>query len=360
MQSTSPAVEQRLQATKEHLTRTAISSSPEASWIHPYLRHSVHPVKGRQLQVSQTIKKGELLLVDIPYAAIPTVDEPLRSENVLCSNSRCNRKAPLTAERVSCPNNCIADVVWCNEDCHRMDQPRHTIECAWLKKFAASIRSKWGEYDFGMLWLIVRILTTRTVGMRDTQRACPPRDDQGAEFKAGWAAIESLCGSPESWPHDKVRHWTALVKKYLKDNMPLAHGMAMSDVLALICREEANSFGLYPRETGTSVSEPQMVRGEQFGAAVYPRAAIANHSCDPNIKHKPDIYGRMVFVASRDIPQGEECCISYFDLSQCVDLKDRRAHLQSSFRFVCGCLRCTAEEPPSEDVLWDAFPLLEE
>jgi SET domain-containing protein len=108
-------------------------------------------------------------------------------------------------------------------------------------------------------------------------------------------------------------------------------------------------------------------RGEQFAAAVYPMASIANHSCVPNVKqistlvlpflfarsevlkflqivHKPDEMGRMVFVASRDILPGEECCISYFDLTRFTDRDSRREHLRKSFKFPCQCEKCVYEE----------------
>ena len=75
--------------------------------------------------------------------------------------------------------------------------------------------------------------------------------------------------------------------------------------------------------------------------------------------HKPDHQGRMVFTASRDIAAGEECCISYFDLTKRVDLKSRRDHLQGLFRFVCGCDRCTAEEPSDAESDWVGLPFVE-
>jgi trans-aconitate 2-methyltransferase len=52
----------------------------------------------------------------------------------------------------------------------------------------------------------------------------------------------------------------------------------------------------------------------------------------------------MVFTAGRDIAAGEECCISYFDMTQYVSLSERRAHLSGLFRFKCGCPRCTEED----------------
>ncbi|RAQ54125.1 set and mynd domain containing protein [Aspergillus flavus] len=368
----SPIATERLLATTDHLIRPDQNlSDRQQPWIHPRLIQSVDPIKGRQLRVCQPVKKGELLLVDLPYALIPVVDHPEQSDDVRCSNPACHRRVARTVERVSCPNRCSAEVVWCNSSCRDADNLRHEFECTWLKKYATSIRSNWGEYDFGMLWLIVRILASRHVEFRNTPSSDKTSgsktgsDSKPSSFETGWNAIRSFCGSQDSWTHSQVRHWTMLVKKYLGNNQSLPHGLTSSEVLDLICQEEANSFGLYPRETGAfPLPELAVDRGEQFAAGVYPTAALANHSCSPNIIHKPDDQSRMVFVASKDIATGEECCISYFDLSKKVELKDRRDHLQGSFRFVCKCDRCVSEEPPEEESLevelqWDEFPSMD-
>lgn len=171
--------------------------------------------------------------------------------------------------------------MWCGSTCRDADSLRHGFECAWLKRYAGTIRSKWSEYDFGMLWVILRLLAARHCQLHDGR-------DVGVEstaiWKHGWSGIESLCGSEDTWPHDMVRSWSALVKKYLKSSPTLPHEMSADRVLHLICQEEANSFGLYPRETGIfPLPNPPVDRGEQFAAAVYPTAAIANHSCLPNV-----------------------------------------------------------------------------
>ncbi|KAL3467679.1 hypothetical protein BJX64DRAFT_283147 [Aspergillus heterothallicus] len=372
-------------------------------WIHPHLAQSVDPVKGRKLQASKPIQRGEVLLLDPPYAVIPTptptapVDTDTDTDGdkvttipptppiLLCSNPHCNRSLPQTTG-IPCAIRCSTDVTWCNETCLETDKPRHEFECTWLTRYSTPLRSKWGEYNFGMLWLIVRLLARRHVaetlndktinenhentnrnGTTTTGETTHPEPSLFS-FKSDWPAIESLCGTPETWSHAQTREWSVLVKKYLsKTSLP--HGLSNEEVLGLICKEEANSFGLYPRETGvyspslTSSSEIELEvfgRGEQFGAAVYPRASIANHSCCPNIVHKPDKSGRMVFTAGRDIAAGEECCISYFDMTQFVELGERRGHLQGLFRFKCGCPRCTAEdvEGDDEESGWDAdgFP----
>ncbi|RDW79095.1 SET domain-containing protein [Aspergillus mulundensis] len=342
-------------------------------WIHPHLAQSVNPNKGRQLQAAQPIQRGEVLLIDPPYAIIPIsdVDAATSSGNIICNNPQCNTTVP-QEKGTHCPKRCNKDVIWCNKDCRDTDKARHNFECTWLAKYTASLRSKWGYYNFGMLWLIVRALARRcTESSQSHDTATADYNDQESQqshlslsrFKSGWAAIDALCGTTETWSHAQVREWTVLVKKYLSSSA-LPHNLPNTDVLALICKEEANSFGLYPRETGVfPPPDPTANRGEQFGAAVYPRASIANHSCCPNIIHKPDEQGRMVFTAGRDIAAGEECCISYFDLTQYVGLQERRGRLQSLFRFKCGCARCVEEEAEQEatgedgnEVGWDAFP----
>lgn len=252
------------------------------TWIQSNLIESNDPVKGRQFRASDLIPKDACLLIDRPYAIIPVVDEPAVNDNLLCSNPACNRRALRNADRCPCPSACIADVVWCSSNCRDADQARHGFECTWLKRFAGPIRAKRGEYDFGMLWVIVRLLATRQSEVKSSPAIY--NVSSASTWKLGWEAINSLCGSSDTWSHDQVRSWTLLVKKYLQNSPILPHGMSTEQVLHLICQEEANSFGLYPKETGIfPVPNPPTDRGEQFAAAVYPTAAIANHSCRPNV-----------------------------------------------------------------------------
>jgi SET domain-containing protein len=52
----------------------------------------------------------------------------------------------------------------------------------------------------------------------------------------------------------------------------------------------------------------------------------------------------MMVTALRDIAAGEECCTSYFDLSEYVDLDARRRKTEELFTFTCQCRRCLEEE----------------
>lgn len=256
-----------------------VDAQPHPDWIHPHLIKSTDPIKGRQFRVSGPIPKGTCLLVDRPYAIIPVVEPD--SDSLLCSNPACNRPVRHT-ERNPCPYTCLPEVTWCSSTCRRADQIRHGFECAWLKRYTGPIRAKWSEYEFGMLWLIVRLLAMRHSQFHDQSIRGGVASAQ--QVNHDWDGIESLCGSSDTWSHDKVRLWSTLVKKYLQNSPVLPHGMTAERTLHLICQEEANSFGLYPRKTGQfPVPYPPIDRGEQFAAAVYPTAAIANHSCSPNV-----------------------------------------------------------------------------
>ncbi|KAI9933725.1 hypothetical protein MW887_004797 [Aspergillus wentii] len=252
---------------------TVKDGSLNQPWVHPHVSQSQDPVKGRQLHVTAPIATGEILMADTPYAVIPVVDDPISSTEILCSNSTCHRKV---SNRVTCPNHCVPEVLWCSDICREADRARHGFECAWLKTKGAVLRSNEGEYYFGVLWLIVRVLAARSVESKSVRIG---REKE--RFSSGWTAMKELCDNRGLWPEAELVQWRMLVEKYLCDQS-LQTSFSAEEMLTLICQQESNSFGLYPRATGLSDG---IDRGEQYAAAIYPRSSIANHSCCPNIRN---------------------------------------------------------------------------
>lgn len=248
-------------------------------YLHPHLIQDYDPVKGRSLRLSDPVPVGTVLVADAPYAIVPA-NHPTTHDTIMCSNITCRRQVP-QATAVHCPNICINDVAWCNDQCRTTSQEAHDFECAWLKRHGATIREKEDEDTLAMLWIIVRMYAGRH---REIRAGTHSRQDYPWQdkFPYGWKAMEDLRGNMDLWPPAQLDRWRRQIETYLGDHPGLP---GVAEVLKLICKEEANTFGLYPGATGLVplTGEPQK-RGIQYGLACFPRATMANHSCSPNVR----------------------------------------------------------------------------
>ncbi|RDW83818.1 uncharacterized protein DSM5745_04144 [Aspergillus mulundensis] len=332
-------------AQKPDSSLSGLDLQDEDTYIHPHVSQSRDKIKGRLLRATGPIQAGAVVIADAPYALVPTVP-PDRNDALLCSNLLCRRRVPLGhGER--CPNSCVQDIIWCNAHCQAADQARHDYECAWLKHHAAEIRQEHSEEDFAMLWIIIRMLAGWHLELELNANKDTPEQTHlqwSDRFNRGWSAIEAMLGSQDIWPAHTVQRWRGLVDKYLcvQDPLfPFQSGVDTDFIVTLICKEESNTFGLYNAVTGPRETQPE--RGLSYGLGCYPRATMANHSCDPNLQHGPDGRGRMVMTATRDIAAGEECFIAYFDMTVHSSLEARRRRTRDLFNFTCDCARCLRE-----------------
>ncbi|KAF5024415.1 hypothetical protein F66182_3501 [Fusarium sp. NRRL 66182] len=324
-------------------------------YVHPHLVPDQDPCKGRLLRATGPIREGTVLLVDTPYAIVPSVTSD--NEALICSNLLCSRRVPQNGRAVSCPRGCLREVVWCNIACQATDMLRHDFECSWLNTYGSQMRRKESEYNFATLWHVVRLLATWNAELHSGHAITQRRYPWETRFLRGWRAVDMCCAYLDSWPEPQITHWKRLVDEYLSDTSVLPCMLNPAETLLLLCKEETNTFGLYPRVTGSqSLSDRSVSRGESYGLALYPRAAQFNHSCSPNAMHKPNGQARMVYTAARDISKGEECTITYFDLNMHQDLSSRQNHTKEQFQFKCTCERCLAEEAENNLDNMDSLP----
>ena len=76
----------------------------------------------------------------------------------------------------------------------------------------------------------------------------------------------------------------------------------------------------------------------EAGIGCYPRAALLNHSCEPNCIQRFDSQANIVIRAVCDIPAGTELTISYIDTG--MPTWHRQQELLKSCYFNCTCSRC--------------------
>ncbi|EFX03679.1 oxysterol-binding protein [Grosmannia clavigera kw1407] len=74
--------------------------------------------------------------------------------------------------------------------------------------------------------------------------------------------------------------------------------------------------------------------------AIYPKAALVNHDCRPNV-FNTDVAGRRVIMATRDIAVGEELLTTYVPLLADTTTRQRRL---IQYGFHCSCVACLAGE----------------
>jgi SET and MYND domain-containing protein len=178
-----------------------------------------------------------------------------------------------------CLQNCSDEVIWCDATCRATDLARHVFECAWLKANSDVISRQEGDYNFRTLWHVVRLLAGRHLETVGGSGGASSKLPQQHPWERDWKSVELCCSHLDSWPEPQIGHWRRLAELYLSEPSLLPTLMGPDEMLALICKEESNTFGLYEKLTGPS-SAP---RGECFGMSLYPRAAMFNHSCAPNV-----------------------------------------------------------------------------
>ncbi|GJT57911.1 anaphase-promoting complex/cyclosome 2 [Tanacetum coccineum] len=80
--------------------------------------------------------------------------------------------------------------------------------------------------------------------------------------------------------------------------------------------------------------------GDYHGVGIWVLASFINHSCNPNAK-RYHIGDHVIVHASRDIKEGEEITLGYFDVFS--PLKNRK-EMAKNWGFDCHCKRCKFED----------------
>eukprot|EP00966_Prymnesium_polylepis_P046121 1067991-Prymnesium_polylepis.2 len=75
-------------------------------------------------------------------------------------------------------------------------------------------------------------------------------------------------------------------------------------------------------------------------SGLFPVAAKADHSCEPNCGHSTRVGGEMHFFATSKIHPGDEITISYLDHLWSTSRADRRRQMLVEKLFFCRCRRC--------------------
>ena len=138
-----------------------------------------------------------------------------------------------------------------------------------------------------MLWFIVRILVSRFLKKKAEEGEQPGQETPVVDnsnalvFAHSCRELQKLRSNRDSILPTKIEHYYALVKAFFSPESGFRGEADVDAIVDLICKEEMNSFCLYPK--GTSMPGVTRDRGRAYNLGLYTRATWMNHDFEPNV-----------------------------------------------------------------------------
>ncbi|KAK7098507.1 SET and MYND domain-containing protein 4-like [Littorina saxatilis] len=337
------------------------------------------PSQGRFLQARQSIKAGDTLIVERPFAGV------LLPPHYTTHCLHCFGLLP--GNPIGCKQ--CSGVLYCDEDCRGASwESYHQVECLYMDLLHSvgiahlSLRvvlnaglpflvdflkekdrtgaqnaipgvTKEGRYERN--YLSVYDLMTHTADMTTDdlfQYSLTASILLGVLIHSGW--FES---SRSGNPTDSISRDTNL-KMYLRGE-PI-HRQSAKDTPSLDMQQVFTVGGVLLRHVqqlvcnahaitalqATQVSQEHLVETQsqvRVATAIYPTASLMNHSCDPTIisSFQKDV---LIVKSVKDVPCGGEIFNCYGPHCKRMKRQERLSQLKSQYFFDCQCQACTCDE----------------
>jgi len=275
--------------------------------------------KGRGLFATDRIPIGTCVLVESSGCVIPC------KVNTLCT--RCLRR--LSSDSSECINDgANTSEAFCSQECLDAFIPQRDFECdaaARLEMIAAET-----DCDLQLLRIVLRTLSWSHVSSKSDELFV----DDGEVLRATVEGFRGLHASIEQHPAS----WVASLSQAFEKMLPLIptvddRMVTVNDALRIASAVNTNAYGC--EELVSENFDLKLV-----AVGVFPVIGMTiNHDCYPNCAYFFQD-GRLYCRAIRDIPAGDEICVSYIDPWETHP--KRVASLQRDRHFVCNCTRCVS------------------
>ncbi|XP_063634781.1 SET and MYND domain-containing protein 4-like [Cydia splendana] len=320
---------------------------------------------GRHVVTTAPTRRGDALFSEEPYAWVA-----LPSPEPVCEG--CGGAGTNPVPCVTCSRS-----IYCSVEC-RVSATHHRWECP---------GATFNLYPtIGIAHLALRVLL---VGAEDGFPPLPPSENPrtAMELFQGYAHVQVPLYARQTHPFhrmfgllnnfDKMNNTdyiqyaltATMLTLYLENHTkffsylpsrvpyPLSQGQVRLFAAALLLRAMGQlvcnghaTLGLatVDHEDGRTVSEREVRRA----TAIYPSAAMMNHSCDPNIINT--FYrNRLIVVCARELPANTEVLNCYGPARSREPAAHRRASLRAQYMFTCNCDACT--DPQDGVLLFSAY-----
>ncbi|KAL5033784.1 hypothetical protein RTP6_001702 [Batrachochytrium dendrobatidis] len=242
---------------------------------------------GRCMIATKDLRVGLELMMEKPYVAV--VDDA--SLNQTCSG--CFRLAAHMQQCSSCKV-----VQYCSQTCQRSDWSIHKPECEGFKAVQPRIPPS-------PVRLLGRMMFKRAKDCNEFERV-----------------VGQLESHRDKRASKDIEHIAAMLQMASGFIPPALLLSTTADMIALCCKIQVNTMTT------------------ERGVAIYDRLSTVNHSCVPNACLTFGIGGIARLSPMTAIASGDQITISYVDVFQSCETRQRQ--LKEQYYFDCTCRLCTA------------------
>jgi len=295
---------------------------------------------GRHTVADRDIKVGDIIVSEVPFTAVMLPGE--------YRDKHCYQCFAATEAPVPCRQ--CTSVLFCSRECRdKAWQQYHCAECSFGELLKPSMCAKIGHLAARLLMCkgIESILSyVKSPAAGNSQPDQCGFNAEGIYDASSYDSVYHLVTSTKLRNSEDLFEFTVLscvlvkimvVSGFLKEisesaaesaaDLELIGGAVLRHLQIIQC----NAFRIIELTRPTKFDEP---KPEPVGVGLYPTASLINHSCDPNADL--NFYGDSVVVrAIRNIPEGEEICISYGPVFYEVKPKLRHSQLKGVYFFNC-------------------------
>lgn len=288
---------------------------------------------GRHTVADKDIKVGDILVSEVPFAAVMLPGEYTTNH---CYQCFAGTEAPVPCCQCS-------TVLFCSRECRDQAWQRyHWAECSFGELLKPSMCAKIGH-------LAARLLMQQGIESVVSYVKSPAVENashdqwgfnaEGVYDSSSYDSVYHLVTNTRLRSAEDLFDFTILscvlvkimiASGFLKDtaaDIELIGGAVLRQLQIIQC----NAVRIIELTRPTKFDDP---KPEAVGVALYSTAALINHSCDPNADL--NFYGDMVVVrAIRNIHEGEEICISYGPLFYETKPRMRHNQLKGVYFFNC-------------------------
>ncbi|XP_065831641.1 SET and MYND domain-containing protein 4-like [Oscarella lobularis] len=300
-------------------------------------------LKGRFLEAERSMEPGRVVLEEMPRAAV------LQREFRASHCSYCFTSIDKSSETIQC--SACGEETFCSSICKSLARN----EYHWLECQHKDLLDQLGPEAV----LALRLLLADEPDNIKTSERKRAKIEKFDKWPSDFDLVSSLMTHENRRSEKEIGHYRKVARELVQVTSTSSNeswssidkdvlfGFVMRHLLQIQCNVHAiTALVVDRREMGDHVETQNQVR---LALAIYPRASLLNHSCDPNVIVSYE--RRKLFVRTlKSVSKGDELLHCYGPHCARMRFRERRKALREQYYFDCVCSACSTEEASEREL----------